>query len=268
MKTLETYKIRDNIFKIISKEYKKSNKKLKLVIFHANNLSESKIYIKKKEEIGKKLGFKVKIIKISSDYTKERIIKLIKIENNKKSVNGIIIQHPIFNKINYKNLIKYISPYKDVEGITSKALVKTPILFSIIEIMKFYKINLQNKKICVLGNSVIVGQPIVKFLKVEKYDFVLIKKESKNYYKKIKEADVIFIGIGVPRFLKANFIKKGSIIFDIGFNQINNKIVGDVDFKNVIDKVKYITPVPKGIGALTVVSLFYNLIFLYNNYDF
>ncbi|MCK4745274.1 bifunctional 5,10-methylenetetrahydrofolate dehydrogenase/5,10-methenyltetrahydrofolate cyclohydrolase [Candidatus Parcubacteria bacterium] len=270
MKILDGIKLARKINRETEAGIKKSKTALGLAVILIGNNPSSKLYVKLKKEQAEKIGIKFYKYKFSENVAQSKILKIINSLNKDEKISGIIVQLPLAKKFNTEKIIQAIDPNKDVDGFhkknlraltQKKPLVVSPLILSIIELLKKTDQNLSNKKIAIIANSSIFSNSLRAVLrrnKAKKDNLFLIKPENKNLIKKTLIADIIIIAIGKPKFLKANMIKKAVVVIDIGINKIGNKIVGDTDFENIKNKVSFITPVPGGIGPLTIAMLLKN----------
>ena len=245
------------------------------------NNAPSLIYIKKKFAVAETLGIKSSLHHYEEASTTE-LIEIIKKLNNNPAIHGIFVQLPLPSNINSVEIINHINPKKDVDGLTStnlgnlileknqgtildvnKGMVPcTPlgcmhILGSIVK-------DFSTKKAVVLGRSTLVGIPMWNLLLNNDCTVSLAHSLTENVPQMCKEADILVVAIGRPKFINENYIKKGAIVLDVGISRIlengKTKIVGDVDLDSVVDNVSYITTVPKGVGLLTVATLMSNIV--------
>ena len=255
--------------------------KIKIVFIQVGDNIASKSYILKKKNISNQLGILSQIINLPLNTNVLFLKKLIFKLNKDKSVNGILIQLPLPKHLNEYEIVNYVNTNKDIDGINKKNLGKimqnnfngllpcTPT--GIIELLKNYNIELEHKHIVIVGRSIIVGKPLSMMLlsnikKIGNATVTVCHSKTKNIKNIIAIADILIVAVGKPKFIKKEMIKKESIIIDVGVNKDfnSNKIVGDVDFNNVIKKASKITPVPGGIGPLTIASLMKNTLKAYN----
>ena len=228
---------------------------------------ESMTYIKMKKKKCDKLGIGILILRMDITITDIDILEQIEILNNDKNIHGIIVQLPLPEHINKIKILSNIEQKKDVDGFHYSNMGKLALNINpifkpctpegCILLLKKYNIDLQGKDIVVVGKSNIVGLPLSLMLLHENATVTICNIHTKDIKGKIKTADILFVACGVPKLIKKEWIKEDIIIVDIGINKIidknkKNKIVGDVDFENIKDKCKYITPVPNGIGPMTV----------------
>lgn len=247
----------------------------KLAVILANNEESSKIYIGKKRKMCEELGIE-EIEYILDENTKdEQVIEIINKLNNDETVDGILIQLPIFKHLNQDKILNSISPKKDVDGFHSVNLGKliasqndgiTPCTpKGIMMILDSLNIDIEGKEAVVIGRSIIVGKPISQLLLNRGATVTTCHSKTLDLKSHTKKADILVVATGVPHLIKSEMVKKDSIIIDVGINRIDGKICGDVDTEKVSKKVKYITPVPGGVGITTVVSLMDNLVEIARN---
>lgn len=274
MQILDGKKVRDSIAERIVFALKKIKEKPKLVIIQVGNDERSTIYVRQKKIFGEKLGFEVEYINLSKNIKEDELISKIKILNNEKTVNGIIVQMPLPNKINSTLVIEAISPEKDVDGLSSfnlmalfrgqKGFFIPATTRGILSLLDFYKIDVSGKKVVIVGRSLLVGRPTIVSLLNMNATVTVCHTKTKNLKQEVNGADIVIVAVGKAEIIKKDFVKKGQIIIDVGITKVGDKLFGDVDFKNVSKIVKAITPVPGGVGPMTVVSLFENLLLAYN----
>lgn len=278
-------KISNKIYSDINKEVLKL-KKIKgktphLAVILIGDNPASLIYIKIKEKRARETGMDFTLIRFKPDSSEKKIIEKIKKINKNKNINGLIVQLPIPDKFNEKLLIGTISPDKDVDGLHPINLGKllqneetfipgTP--SGIMELIQTVKKDLTGLKAVIVGRSNIVGKPVSFLLLKENCTVTMCHSRTKNLKNEIKQADILIAAIGRPEFIKGNWIKKGAIVIDVGINRINDKnkekgyrIAGDVKFNEAIKKASYITPVPGGVGPMTVAMLLNNTLKAYKN---
>lgn len=234
----------------------------------------SKIYVKNKEKIAKKMGIDTNTIYLNSETTTDELLSIIERLNKDKSVNGILVQLPLPKHIDENLVLEKISPLKDVDGFHPKNLGKlminnalmipcTPL--GIIKLLDFYNIELEGKNVVILGRSNIVGKPMLHLLLQKNATVTITHSYTKNLKDITKKADILIVAIGKSNFITKEYIKDNTIIVDVGINRVDNKIMGDVDFNSVKDKVSFITPVPGGVGPLTITMLMYQTYIAYLN---
>ncbi len=273
MKILDGKKARDFIAAKIQSELKKLGTMPKLVIVQVGDNESSSVYIKQKKLFGEKLGFRVEHMKFDKEIKESDLVLEIKKLNLDKSVNGIIIQLPLPKNLDKINVLEAINPEKDVDGLNSKNLrlflekkeegFVPATTKGIISLLDFYKIGIEGKKVTVIGRSFLVGKPTATAFLNRSATVTVCHRKTKNLKEEVKKAEIIVVAAGSPKLIKKSFVKSGQTIIDVGITKVGDKVVGDVDFKNVSKIVKAITPVPGGVGPMTVVSLFENLLTAY-----
>lgn len=238
-----------------------------LAIILIGNDPASLVYVKNKIKKGNEIGIKVSLYHFNENDKENIITKKITSLNKDKNTDGIIIQLPVPKKFNKEKLLDLVIPEKDVDGFSlyhqgllfqgrSKMIPATP--KGILSLLNHYKINLEGLNTLVIGRSLIVGRPTALVLINENATVTLASKHTKNLKDHTKKADLIISATGVPKLITQDMVKKDAILIDVGFSRINKKVVGDLDFNNLVKIAKYITPVPKGVGPMTINALFEN----------
>jgi methylenetetrahydrofolate dehydrogenase (NADP+)/methenyltetrahydrofolate cyclohydrolase len=259
-----------NVRKVL---YKKT---LNLCVISIGYNDSQRIYVRNKKKFGGHLGVSITHYKLKKELSEIALKTLLKILNRQKFIHGIIIQTPIPLEISEKRMFALINFAKDVDGVNPRhlglsmldlkgILPCTPL--GCMYLFKEERISIPLKNIVVMGKSNIVGKPLLHMLVNRKATVVSTHAYTKNITALTKKADILIVAIGDPRSVDKRYIKKNVIILDIGINCIkNNRIVGDVDIKSVIKDISRITPVPGGMGALTVSMVFYNITLLQQDY--
>ncbi len=247
-----------------------------LVIIQVGSRADSDAFIRAKKSFAKKIGVKEIHIKFDEKVEQKEVLEVIEKYNNDSTVQGIIVQLPLPIHLNSETIIDSINPFKDVDGLTPfniKRLVDgheeatiPATARGIRQLLKFYDINLFGKKVTVVGRSTLVGKPIALMCLNENATVTVCHSKTEDLEKETKNSDVLIVAIGKPNFIGKNHVKDGQIVIDVGISrQDDNTLTGDVNFEEVKDIVKMITPVPGGVGQMTVLALFENLIdFCYN----
>jgi methylenetetrahydrofolate dehydrogenase (NADP+) / methenyltetrahydrofolate cyclohydrolase len=259
------------ILKDLANKIKKQNKKPVLIVVYVGKNSASELYIKNKKIAAKEIGIKVFCYSFDEDVKEKDIIEKINKNNKYPSVDGIIVQLPLPNKFNADKIINSINPEKDVDGFNeiSRSLLKKnkqyfdPILPKAIFIaLNKSSKGIKSKKIFVFGNSDVFGKTLKDFFKNKgiKIQYFIKNKHSPSQIKlKMKKADIIISVCGEPGFIKGEMIKGKAILIDAGISFVNGRVKGDVDRESVMEKAAFLTPVPGGIGPLTVALLLKNV---------
>lgn len=266
-------KVSEEIFKKIKKEVLALDKKPKLAVILVGNDSSSEIYVNIKQKRASELGFDSLDFKFPNDVKQNELLKTIEKLNNDKSVNAILVQLPLPKHIDKDLIINSINPIKDVDGfhyenigkLTSnqKPYAVACTARGIMELLKYYEIDVSGKSVTVIGRSNIVGTPAARLMQNNNATVTVCHSKTKNIANYTKNADIIVCAVGKPKFLKSDMVKDGAVIIDVGISRVDNKLVGDTDFDNLYDKVSYITPVPNGVGPMTIAGLMQNTLDLF-----
>ncbi len=267
-KVLNGKKLANQYFIELQKKISKEKIKAKLAVILVANAPASEIYVKKKKETCNKISIDFELIrfneKVTFDTLKTAILKL----NKDKNITGTLVQLPLPKHINPQETLDLINPEKDVDGLTThnlKLLEKgkenlvccTP--KAIIKILEKNNIELQNKNITLVGYGKLVGKPLSMMLQNRNLKYKICNRQTKDLKKETLNADILISATGVAKLITKDHIKENSIIIDAGTSKLNNKIVGDVDFENVIKKASKITPAIGGVGPMTIAMLMENI---------
>lgn len=263
----------------IEKEHKllkdKYGRAAGLAVIMAGDNPASEIYVKNKIKACEIAGIYSRTIKLDENVTEKDLIEEIEKLNKDDKIDGILVQLPLPAHIDELKIINAISPEKDVDGFHSVNLGKmiigdktgflpcTP--YGIMQLLDEYGIDPAGKDTVIIGRSNIVGKPAA-ILFIEKSATVQVcNTKTKNIKDKIRNADIVIAAVGVPNFIKGEDIKEGAVVIDVGINRVNGKLCGDVDYEEVSEKAGYITPVPGGVGPMTIASLIKNTFKSYVN---
>ena len=245
--------------------------KLACIIVEGNKASE--VYVASKEKACQFCGMESKIVRLKEDITEKELFAEIDKLNKDKSVSGILLQLPLPAHLDADRATNRILPSKDVDCLTYENLGK---LFSakhdiapctatgIIKMLKHENIEISGKRAVVIGRSLLVGKSVANLLEQENATVTICHSRTKDMQKITKKADILIVAIGKPKFVTADYVRKGAVVIDVGINRTDGGIVGDVDFENVSPKCLYISPVPGGVGPLTVACLMENTLILHN----
>lgn len=262
-------KIRANL-KIECEELKRKNINSKLAVIMVGDDPASKVYVRNKSRACEDVGIEYEEYLLDSKITQNKLIDLIKKLNQDKTINGILLQSPVPSSLNINEAFRTISPEKDVDGFNPVNVGKlvlnqdtfvscTP--YGIMKMFDEYNIDLTGKNVVILGRSNIVGKPLIHCCLNKNATVTTCHSKTQNIEKKTKEADILISAIGKAHFIKADMVKDNAVVIDVGINRLDNgKITGDVDFENVKEKASYITPVPGGVGPMTIAMLMNNVI--------
>ena len=221
----------------------------------------SKIYVRSKKCKAEKLGIIQDIYQMPADTKQQEVLDLIYKLNTDPEINGLMVQMPTPEQINADKLLARIDPNKDVDSLTPANVgrlwlkdhfVEPATAEGIMALLKHYEIPLNGKNVVIIGRSNIVGKPLAALMLEKNATITIAHSKTQNLASLTKRADVIVSATGEPCLIKADMVKDGVIVVDVGINRVNGKLVGDVDFDAVKEKASYITPVPGGVGPLTV----------------
>ncbi len=261
--------IRENL-KIECEELKEKGINPKLAVIMVGDDKASKIYVKNKSKACNEIGIQYEEYLLDENINQNELIELIEKLNNDKTVHGILLQSPVPEGLDINEAFRKISPEKDVDGFNPTNVGKlalnqdtfvscTP--YGIMRMFEAYNIDLEGKKVVIIGRSNIVGKPLMQCCLNKNATVTICHSKTKNIKEHIKDADVVISAIGKPEYVTADMVKDGVIVIDVGINRNEDgKIVGDVDFENVSKKASYITPVPGGVGPMTIAMLMNNVI--------
>lgn len=257
MKLLLGKLIAKEIYQQIKKEQDRLRNNPGLAVIFVGKNKASQVYVRLKEKAAKKLGFYFKKYLFPAKVGEKKILKIIQKINKNKKVHGLIVQLPLPKKIESDKIIASILPEKDIDGFHPKTVFISPVHQAVLKLLKLGKIKLNKKKVLILANSLTFAKPLKKLLRKEKARVIIILKPN---LMKIKRADIIIIALDRPKFLKDKMIKKGVTIIDIGYSRVGKKALGNVDQKDCQKKAFALSPVPGGVGPLTVAYLMKNVL--------
>ncbi len=229
-------------------------------------------YVKSQTKAAEGLGIIYQLHKLSPDISESSLIELISKLNLDKAVNGIIIQMPLPAHIDYKKISQLTSPEKDVEGIHpmnigkivfGQARLKPCTPAAVMELLDSCAVDLYGKEVVIVGHSEIVGKPL-SLLLLDRFATVTVchigTSKAGKLEEHVKKAEVLIVAVGKPELIKGDWVREGAIVIDVGINRVRDKIVGDVEFDTAFARASWITPVPGGVGPLTVTMLMRNLL--------
>ena len=262
-------KIRQNL-KVECDELRKEGIIPKLAVIMVGDNPASKVYVRNKSKACNEVGIEYQEYLLGEDATQDELLDLIVNLNKNKEINGILLQSPIPSHLNINEAFKTITYEKDVDGFTPSSVGKlcigedtfvscTP--YGVMKMFEEYNINLQGKEVVILGRSNIVGKPLIQCCLQKNATVTVCHSKTKNVKEHTRRADVIIAAIGKSKFVTEDMVKEGAVVIDIGINRgEDGKLTGDVDFENVEKKASYITPVPGGVGPMTIAMLMNNVI--------
>ena len=246
-----------------------------LAVVIVGNNPASQVYVKNKIRACENVGFYSENIELDENISEKELLQEINKLNKNDRINGILVQLPLPVHINELKIIDSISPEKDVDGFHVSNIGKmvigdetgflscTP--YGIMQLLEEYKIEIAGKDAVIIGRSNIVGKPMALMLIQKGATVQVCNSNTKDLRKKLNKADIIIVAVGVPKLLKKEDVKEGAVVIDVGINRVDGKICGDVDYEEVAEKTSYITPVPGGVGPMTIASLIKNTFKSYKN---
>jgi methylenetetrahydrofolate dehydrogenase (NADP+) / methenyltetrahydrofolate cyclohydrolase len=266
MKKIDGKKVAEEILKDVASEIKFKNVEPGLAVILVGNDQASKVYVEIKKKRAKEVGINFSLFNFDESVDEDEVLQKIREMNDDEKINGIIVQLPLPKKFNTQKIIDSINPLKDVDGfsydIENKKNILQPVFpTAIIKLLESSKQEIENKKAVVISNSKIFGEMMARMLQGKKIksEYVL-KKEISDNLKKIKETDILISAVGEKGIVRGEMIKDGVIIIDGGISKENNKVFGDVDFESTEKFSGFITPVPGGVGPVTVACLLKNVL--------
>lgn len=241
----------------------------KLVVIQIGNDEASALYIRNKKNACEEVGIIFEEIHFSGEVTEVELKIKIEELNNDESVHGILIQSPLPNHLDKNRIFNLVIAKKDVDGFNDINIAKLYCFQAcfipctakgVIRLLKEYQIPISGRQVVIAGRSNIVGKPLVLLFLQENATVTIVHSKSLNKERIMKEADILVSAIGKPKIINSSMVKDNAVVIDVGINFLDKKIVGDVDFEEVASKASYITPVPKGVGPMTVAMLLENVI--------
>jgi len=272
MKLLDGKRLAEKILVNLKREIKKSKLKLRLVVVQVGENPISQIFINQKKKACQKVGLNFRLFKFPAKISALELKKEIKKISQAPANSGVIIQLPLPKKFLPEVFLNLIPEEKDIDVLSESSLGKfyqgtlkvlPPTVQGILYLLKNYKIEVRGKDVVIVGAGRLVGFPLAIQLLKEKATLSVLNKFTKDAPSFTKKADILVSAVGKPNLIKANLVKKRAVVIDAGCSMRNRKLVGDVDFKSVSKKASYITPVPGGVGPLTVACLLENLVRLH-----
>jgi methylenetetrahydrofolate dehydrogenase (NADP+)/methenyltetrahydrofolate cyclohydrolase len=258
----------------IRREVENYDKKPTLVVIIVGNNPASQVYVSKKKHTAKLAGFNSRVIELEESINQQELEKQIEILNQDKNINGILVQLPLPKHINTYDIIEKILPEKDVDGfhpinigrlaigLKPYAISCTP--YGIIKLLEENNIEIEGKHAVIIGRSNIVGKPLSYLLLNKNATVTVCHSKTKNLPEIASQGDILIAAVGIPKFVKADWVKEGATVIDVGINRTEEgKLIGDVDFEEVEKKAGYITPVPGGVGPMTIAMLLSNTLELF-----
>ncbi len=249
---------------------KQQGKEITLAVIQVGADPASSVYVRNKKNACEYIGIRSLAYELEETVTEEELVRLVEELNDREDVHGILVQLPLPKHINEDLIIKTISPKKDVDGFhpmnVGALTIGQPSFVSctpagVIQLLKRSDISIEGKECVVIGRSNIVGKPMATLLLQENGTVTICHSRTKNLKEVTKRADILVVAIGKPKFVTKEFVKEGAVVIDVGIHRDeNNKLCGDVDYEDVVDHVSAITPVPGGVGPMTISMLMNNCV--------
>lgn len=264
MELLDGKTLANDILDKLSLKVKQLDTAPNLVVIQVGNDLASSVYVRNKERTAERVGINSETVKLSKHITQDELLEIIDKYNNDSLVNGILVQLPLPKHIDEQVILEAISPMKDVDGfhplnvgklnIGQKQMIpSTPA--GIMELLKANHIELEGKHVVIVGRSNIVGKPLAHLLLEANATVTIAHSKTKDLKHLTKQADILVVAVGQPELITEDYVKDGTVVIDVGINRTESGLKGDVDFNNVKLKVAAITPVPGGVGPMTIAML-------------
>ena len=255
--------VREQIKQELIERIKKLSKQPVLAIVQVGNKEDSNVYIRQKQKFGEEIGVKVLLEKFQEDISQKELEDKVKKLNADEKVNGIIVQLPLTENLDTEKIINLVSGQKDTDGLSSLSQSQKCIPATargVMALLDYYQISVRGKKVAVIGQGILAGKPIA--LELEKKGAKVFRCDigTQNIPKISRECDILILAVGKAGLVTKEFVNERQVLIDVGVNSVNGKLVGDVVFTEVEPIVRAITPVPGGVGPLTVACLFQNLV--------
>jgi len=264
-------KIKDNIAKEI---FTHKEMRPNLAIILVGDREDSKLYVSLKEREGIKVGIDTHIYRMAENVSESELLDCIRFLNNDDMIDAILVQLPLPKGFDTDGVIRSIDKKKDVDGFHPDNLeelfkscnhkqVISPVFKAVLAILSDCKCDLKDKQVCIVSNSDIFGKSLAKVFACEQSQVEVIKPDDKQMAEKVKKADILVTAVGQPGLIVGDMIKADAVVIDIGITKKGDKVHGDVDFDSLKDNSGYITPVPGGVGPITIAMLFENTLKLF-----
>jgi len=269
---LDGKKLKDKKLELLKEEVSKLDTKLTLVVIQVGEDPASCVYVEQKKKMAEYIGYDFSHIKLDTNISEEELLNIIDKYNYDDNIDGILVQMPLPKHINETTIQNRIVYYKDVDGLcdvnagrlvhNNKSLIScTP--KGILSLLEEYNIEIESKHVVIVGRSNLVGKPLVNLFLNKNATVTICHSKTTNLASFTKLADILIVAVGKKHLITKEMVKDNAIVVDVGINRIDNKLYGDVNFLDVLDKVSYITPVPGGVGPMTVMELGQNVLEAY-----
>lgn len=269
---LDGKKLKDKKLELLKEEVSKLDTKLTLVVIQVGEDPASCVYVEQKKKMAEYIGYDFSHIKLDTNISEEELINIIDKYNYDDNIDGILVQMPLPKHINETTIQNRIVYYKDVDGLcdvnAGRLVHNTKSLISctpkgILSLLEEYNIEIESKHVVIVGRSNLVGKPLVNLFLNKNATVTICHSKTTNLASFTNLADILIVAVGKKHLITKDMVKDNAIVVDVGINRIDNKLYGDVNFLDVLDKVSYITPVPGGVGPMTVMELGQNVLEAY-----
>lgn len=272
MNILDGKMVSKKIHEEVKQEVAKLDKKPCLLVILVGDDQASQIYVASKEKACKKVGMLSKTIVLDKNTSQKAVIDIIQKANEDKSITGILVQMPLPDHMNEKAVVDAISPLKDVDGL--HAINQGKLMLGeegivpatpkgVMRLLSEYHVQLKGKNALVIGRSILVGKPVAHLLLQQNATVTIAHSKTENLKELCLNADVVVCAVGKPKTITEDMVKEGAVIVDVGINRVLGTLVGDVDYLLVAPKTSRITPVPGGVGPMTIACLLENVLECY-----
>ena len=272
MKILDGKKIKQEVLDELRNEVSELKDKPNFVVIQVGDNEASNVYIKQKAKMAEYIGYGYLHKRFAEDITEAALLKEIDKLNKDKNVHVVLVQMPLPSHIDTNVIQNAVVPEKDVDGLSDlnagrlfhgKDALYSCTPFGVMEILKRYNIDVVGKHAVIVGRSNLVGKPMSTMLTNEGATVTLCHSKTKDLAKYTKKADILVVTVGKPKLITRDMVRKGTVVIDVGITRLESGLCGDVDYENVKDKCAYITPVPGGVGPMTVAMLGANVLKAY-----
>jgi len=266
---LDGKKVSNEIIENLKKQIENLDKKIGFAIIWIGDDAASNIYVNNKIKKCESVGIHTELFHLDESVSEEYVLNLINDLNMRKDIQGILLQSPIPKHIDINKCFNKISPLKDIDGFSNLScgnlFLGHPTFLSctpkgIMKLFDYYNIDLCGKNVCLINRSNIVGKPLFHLLIEKDTTVTMCHSKTINLSSFTKNADIVISAVGKPNFITEDMVKDNAIVIDVGISRVNGKVVGDVDFENVSKKCSYITPVPGGVGPMTIAMVLENIL--------
>ncbi|MGB9682001.1 MAG: bifunctional methylenetetrahydrofolate dehydrogenase/methenyltetrahydrofolate cyclohydrolase FolD [bacterium] len=269
---IEGKRISEEIYRELEAEIAPHRGRIGLAVILVGDDPASATYVRNKEKACKRLGIDFTLVRFPESATKEEVLKSILQLNEDNRISGIIVQLPLPEHMDEIEITRSVLPIKDVDGLhpenlgnllSGKPTIVPCTPLGIVELIRRENIEVRGKKAVIVGRSNLVGKPLFHLLLSMDATVTVCHSKTKDLKEETSQADILVVAVGVPRLIKKDMVKPGAVVIDVGINKVENKLVGDVDFEEVEEIASYITPVPGGVGLMTVAMLMSNVLKAY-----